>query len=138
MLARIPFWGWYLLITLGLYLVYNPVGFSTWHMWADGDMGSYLPFKVLGTLLLLSFLGVIVYGTITTMSVLGLVVLVGLIAAVLWSVYAVVAFDFMGLGFWSWAAQPLLGTVITVGWQWPKIWRRGHGTVTVEDPDTPT
>lgn len=137
MLARIPFWGWFLAILTGFYLVYNPLGFSMFHMWTVGDPFHLMPFKALGTLLLLSFLGVIVYGTFRTMSVLGLVVTIALLAATMWSAHTLVAFDVFSVYFWSWCLQPLLAGVITIGWQWPKIWRRTHGSVTVDDPDTP-
>jgi hypothetical protein len=137
MLARVPIWGWLLLITMGLYLIYNPLGYSVWHMWTTVEIGDYLPFKVLATVLLLSVMGVIVYGTFTAMNILGLIVLVTLIVTAMWSVYAIVPFNFASVAFWEVAAQPLMGLMITVGWQWPKIWRRGHGAITVSDPDTP-
>jgi hypothetical protein len=137
MLARIPFWGWLLIILTACYLMYNPLGFSVWHMWMMGDPMQALPFKLLGTLLLMALLGLVLHGTFTSMSYLGLLVMVALVAVTLWSAHALIAFDVFALGFWTWAVQPILAIILTLGWQWPKIWRRSTGAVSVNDPDTP-
>jgi hypothetical protein len=137
MLARIPFWGWLLIIITSLYLVYNPLGYSVWHMWTMYDPTVNLPFKLLGTIMLASVVGLVVHGTHNQMNWLGLVVMVALVAVTLWSVNALVAFEIFSLVFWSWALQPILGLILTIGWQWAKIWRRSTGAVSVNDPDTP-
>lgn len=137
MLARIPFWGWLLIILTAVYLVYNPLGFSVWHMWTMGDPMQALPFKLLGTLLLAALLGLVLHGTFSSTSWLGLLVLLSIVGVTLWSAHALIAFDLFALGFWSWAIQPILAVILTMGWQWPKIWRRTTGAVSVSDPDTP-
>lgn len=135
MLARIPFWGWFLIILIACYLVYNPWGLSVWHMWTVGDAAQYLPFKVLGTLLLTALLGLVLHGTLNSTSWLGIGVMGTLVCASLWSVHALVAFDVFALFFWSWCLQPIIAVILTLGWQWPKIWRRSTGTVSVSDAD---
>ena len=136
MLQRIPFWGWLLIILAVLYLVYNPLGFSVWHMWTTDALSNLLPLKVLITLLIVTVMGLVIHATVTSMSLMGFGVLVALIAAALWSMHALVSFSVLSLGFWAWAAQPLLALILTIGWQWPKIWRRTTGAVSVNDPDT--
>ena len=137
MLARIPFWGWLLIIVTALYLVYNPLGYSVWHMWTQYDPTVNLPFKLLATIMLASVVGLVVHGTHNQMNWLGLLVMVSLVAVTLWSVNALVAFEIFSFVFWSWALQPILGLILTIGWQWAKIWRRSTGAVSVNDPDTP-
>lgn len=137
MLARIPFWGWLLIILTALYLVYNPLGFSIWHMWALGDAQHLLPLKILVTLMLTSFLGLVLHGCMNTTNRVGMVIMVLLVLVGLWSVQMVVSFDMLNLQLWEWITQPILGIMLTIGWQWPKIWRKATGVVSVNDPDTP-
>ena len=137
MLARIPFWGWLLVILTALYLVYNPLGMSLVHMWSMPTYSDMLPFKILGTLLVVSLLGLVLHGTFSSTSWLGLTVMLAIVVVTLWSAHALIAFDVFALGFWSWAIQPILAVILTLGWQWPKIWRRSTGAVSVSDPDTP-
>lgn len=143
MLARIPFWGWFLIIMTGLYLVFNPLGVSLVHMWAMTDYSTLLttgatvlPFKILATVSLLAILGTIVVGFFRSTSWVGLVTMCAIVFAVMWCLHSLIMFNLLNPAFWSWITQPLLAAIITLGWQWPKIWRRSHGTVTVEDPDT--
>jgi hypothetical protein len=137
MLARIPFWGWLLVILTALYLIYNPLGISLVHMWATPTFSDMLPFKILGTLLVASLLGLVLHGTFSSTSWLGLTVMLAIVVVTLWSAHALIAFDVFALGFWAWALQPILAVILTLGWQWPKIWRRSTGAVSVSDPDTP-
>lgn len=135
MLARIPFWGWFCIIVATLYAVYNPTGLSAVHMWASGSTMDYLPFKMLFTLFLVTVLGLVVHGTIKSLSWFGTAAMLSIIAVVIWCAHAVVKFDLFSAAFWSWAAQPLVGAILTVGWQWPKIWRRSTGNVSVTETE---
>ena len=138
MLAKIPFWGWLLIIMTALYLVYNPLGYSLWHMWLTSpDPMHLLPFRILATLVVGAVLGLVVHGAANSTSVLGLMVMLSLIGAVLWSSHVLIAFDVLSFAFWCWALQPMMALVLTTGWQWPKIWRRSTGAVSVNDADTP-
>jgi len=137
MLARIPFWGWLLVILTALYLVYNPLGISLVHMWSMPTYSDMLPFKILGTLLVASLLGLVLHGTFSSTSWFGLTVMLAIVVVTLWSAHALIAFNVFALGFWAWALQPILAVILTLGWQWPKIWRRSTGAVSVSDPDTP-
>lgn len=133
MLARVPFWGWFLLIGSLLYSVYNPLGYSLWHMWTVTNPMDNLPFKLLGTAVVVGGLALVIHGCVNSMSRAGLLLLSCVIALVFWSTRSLIEFDVLGLDFWSWALQPTLALVLTVGWQWPRIWRRSTGAVTVED-----
>jgi hypothetical protein len=137
MLARIPFWGWLILIISAVYLIYNPLGFSIWHMWMLGDATQLLPFKILITLMCTSFLGLVLHGCMNTTNWVGILIMVSLVFVGMWSVHAIVMFDMLSWALWGWITQPILGMILTIGWQWPKIWRRATGTVSVNDPDTP-
>ena len=50
MLQRVALWGWYLIITGGLYAVYNPLGYSIVHMWTQHDPLALLPWNLLLTM----------------------------------------------------------------------------------------
>jgi hypothetical protein len=136
MLARIPFWGWLLIILTALYLIYNPLGFSLVHMWSMPAYSDLLPFKILATLAVGSVLGLVVYGVSRTVSKLGLMLMLAITATLLWCAWALLTFDVLNLHMWAWIGQPILAVILTLGWQWPKIWRRSTGAVTVDDPDT--
>lgn len=133
MLARIPFWGWFLIILATLYTIYNPLGYSLWHMWTLFDPSTLMPYNIMATLMVLVILGLVLHGTTRAMSWWGLLVMITLVAVGLWCLHSLIAFNIMSMLFWSWAAQPLLALIFTVGWQWPKIWRRATGTVSVDD-----
>jgi hypothetical protein len=137
MLARIPFWGWLMIILITLYVIYNPWGFSLFHMWASGNVMDLLPFKVLATLVPMALMGLVIHGTASSTSWLGLTVMMLIMATGLWSAHALLSFDLLSMHLWSWLTQPLAALVLTVGWQWPRIWRRSTGAVSVNDPDTP-
>jgi hypothetical protein len=137
MLARIPFWGWLIVILIACYLVYNPLGLSVWHMWTSGDPTAYLPFKLLGSLVLAVLLGLVLHGTLKSMNWLGLLTMLAVVGVTMWSAHTLIAFDVFAGGMWAWMLQPILAVIFTVGWQWPKIWRRCTGAVSVSDPDTP-
>ena len=32
MIKNISFWGWYAIITVGLFAIFNPTGYSIWHL----------------------------------------------------------------------------------------------------------
>lgn len=137
MLARIPFWGWFVIILITLYVIYNPWGFSLYHMWASGEFIHLLPFKALATLVPLALMGLVIHGTASSTSWLGLTVMIMLVITGVWSVHSLLAFDLLNAYLWGWLSQPLAAIVLTMGWQWPKIWRRSTGAVSVNDPDTP-
>lgn len=136
MLARIPFWGWFVIILTACYLIYNPWGVSLTHMWLMDPIQDLLPFKILATLGVMSVLGLVIYGVSRTVSKWGLLLMLSLTATIVWCAWAMFTFDVLNMHMWSWLVQLILAIMLTVGWQWPKIWRRSTGAVTVDDPDT--
>lgn len=136
LLRSIPIWGWFLLILLNVYALYNPSGLSIFHLWMAANEVA-LPVKLLLTAFALLGFGLYVYGAWRALGPIGLVVITLIIVLCLW------AADFYGLmdardaSLWSWLIQPLMSVVLTVGFQWPKLWRAATGRVEVEDPDTP-
>lgn len=137
MLARVPFWGWLVIITAALYASFNPLGFSLFHMWIMTDPFALMPYNIMATLVVAVILGLVLHGTARAMNLLGFLIMITLVGVGLWTIHSLVAFEILSLAFWGWAAQPLLALILTVGWQWPKIWRRTTGAVSVDDPDTP-
>lgn len=135
MLVRISFWGWFCIIVATLYAIYNPTGLSVMHMWTSNNSMDYLPFKILFTLSLLAIIGLFVHSTMNSLSFTGMTAMIAIIMAIIWSAQTVVKFDLLGSVFWLWATQPLVGTILTVGWQWPKIWRRSTGNVSVTETE---
>lgn len=136
-LRNIPIWGWFLLILLNVYVLYNPSGLSVFHLWASLNQ-VVLPVKLLLTACALLGFGLYVYGAWRALGPVGLGVITLIIVLGIW------AADFYGLmdardaNVWSWLIQPLLAVVLTVGFQWPKLWKAATGRVEVEDPDTPS
>lgn len=133
MLQRITLKGWFLIILVGLYATYNPLGLSVFHWWTLTGASSLLPLKVLASLVLVSGLGLVLYGVFRSISAVGLLMIVAILAAMMWTVHSVVAFNLLNPLMWGWIIQPLLAVVLVVGWQWPRIWRRSTGAMMVED-----
>lgn len=136
LLRKIPIWGWFLLILLNVYVLYNPAGLSIFHLWvAPNEV--VLPVRLLLTAFALLGLGLYGYGAWRALGPIGLGVITIIIVLSVW------AADFYGLmnardaSLWSWLIQPLLAVMLTLGFQWPKLWRAATGRVEVEDPDTP-
>lgn len=136
LLRNIPIWGWFLLILSNAYLLYNPAGLSVFHLWfAPNEV--VLPVKLLLSAIVLLGFGLYVYGAWRSLGPIGLGLVTLLVALGVW------AADFYGLmnaadpSLWSWLLQPLLAVVLTLGFQWPKLWKAATGRVEVEDPDTP-
>ena len=137
MLKRIPFWGWLVIILVALYSVYNPLGFSLLHMWLSPDIYYMLPLKVLATVFVGTILGLVLNGVRQTMSILGFLAITTLIAVPLWVAYTYLSLNLASYGIWCWIAQPIMALILTIGWQWSKIWRGSTGIVSVEEVDTP-
>jgi hypothetical protein len=134
MRRRIPFWGWLLLILITLYAIYNPLGLCIVGLWLAGDDVA-LPVKLLATAVPLALLGLCAYGTWRGIGLLGIALLATLLGLGLWVLANYGVFDPADAGFWAGLAQPLLAVVLTVGLQWPKIWRGATGQVSVDDLD---
>ena len=135
MLRRIPFWGWFAIILAGCYLTFNPTGFSVVHLWTT-ETGIILPLKLLLTALLATVMALCAYGTWRAIGMTGVVIIVGLVGLLLWVLQA----SGLSIGngtLWMWLPQLITALVLTVGFQWPKLWRGMTGRIGVEDPDTP-
>jgi len=136
LLSRIPIWGWFILILLNVYLIYNPAGLSVFHLWAAPNE-VVLPVKLLLTAFALLGLGLYAWGAWRALGPIGLGIITLIMVLFIW------AADYYGLmnardtSLWSWLIQPLLALVLTLGFQWPKLWKAATGRVEVEDPDTP-
>lgn len=135
LLSRMTFFAWFLVTTGSLFTWYNPSGISLFHLWTQFP-DTTIATKVAASLPVTLVLGLILYGCFRTMNVLGLVVLVGLVSILMWLLYAAVSVNILSVWFWTWFSQPILGFILTMGWQWPKIWRQMTGVVsTVETGD---
>lgn len=135
MLRKLSFWYWFAIITVGLYLVYNPMGFSIYHMWLMDDIYNMLPIKLLLSALVLVFLGLICYGTWKTIGIIGISIISILILLTLFSLQIMFTINLFDIQLWHWIGQFILGFILTVGWQWSKIWKSSTGTVSVENLD---
>ena len=135
MINRISIWWWFAIILALVYSFYNPVGFSLYHMWAGTESLDNVSFKTLLTVVMLTNLGLIAYGTYQAISVYGLVVIVAIVGIILWCVNEFVTLSVFSPVFFAWATQPIIAIILTIGWQWPKIWRSATGTVTTDNLD---
>lgn len=138
LLKKVPFWGWFLISTTLLYLLWNPAGFSLVAMWSAPDVAANLPLKVLGTLLAAVILGMFGFATWRSLRLLGIIILGSILAVVLWCLAFYGLMDPTSVGLWSWITQPLLAIILTTGFQWKKIWLGLTAIRGVEDPDTST
>ncbi|HEV7455812.1 MAG TPA: DUF6524 family protein [Roseococcus sp.] len=135
-LRNIPIWGWFLLILLNVYVLYNPAGLSVFHLWAAPNEVA-LPVKLLVTAFALLGFGLYVYGAWRALGPIGLGVITLIIVLCIWAADFYGLMDARNASLWSWLIQPLLAIVLTLGFQWPKLWKAATGRVEVEDPDTP-
>ncbi len=129
-LASMTFLSWFIVTTVALFMWYNPA-MSVYHIWTEYDIT--VTAKVAISLFPTLVLGLIVYGSFRTMTVIGLLVLLSIIGVFLWLFYSASGVNIFSMSFIEWASQPILGFILTMGWQWPKIWRQMTGVVsTVE------
>ena len=136
MLQRISFWGWLILITIGLYALYNPIGhLSIVSLWLT-DNNLPVAIKVAFTVLFGILLFLLLREVWRNLKGMGLLLLLIPIGLFLWVIYTLVNFDMLNLTLWQWIAQPILAIVITVGFQLPKIRRKITGAVMTDDVDT--
>jgi hypothetical protein len=136
LLRNIPIWGWFLLILLNVYVLYNPAGLSVFHLWASPNE-VVLPVRLLLTAFALLGFGLYVYGAWRALGPIGLGIITLIIVLAIWAADFYGLMDARNASLWSWLIQPLLAVVLTLGFQWPKLWKAATGRVEVEDPDTP-
>lgn len=122
-------------IILGLYALYNPTDYSIFSMWLNTDSFENLPFKLLITLLLIILIGLIFHGMWKTIGLIGVTLMVTVITVTIWTLTQFIDFNVLNINMWKWITQPILGIMLTIGWQWPKIWRAATGAVIINDPD---
>lgn len=134
MLQRVPLMGWFAIITVGLYALYNPLGYSIVHMWLTPDPFAFMPWNLLATMTVTFPLLCVLWGVHRAMSAWGLAALLAFLSVCMWALLVVAPGLGYSLMFWAWIAPPLVAVVLTVGWQWPRIWRQATGAVTVDDP----
>ena len=122
LLSGIPIWGWFVIITLLLYAVWNPTGYSLYSMWEFGDAREALPVKLLGTVIVAVLLGLFTWGCWKAIGPIGVVILAAIIALVVWCFQSIGWLDFRNVVFWGWGLPIMLGIILSLGLQWPKLW----------------
>lgn len=132
MIKNISFWGWYAIITVGLFAIFNPTGYSIWHLWTVYSAIGFMPWNLLLTAFVLGPMSLILYGTYKATSWIGLALILLVISIVMWCVAVVIPGILINTAILSWIMQPIFSIILTLGWQWPRIWRQATGTVTAE------
>lgn len=127
MLARIPWWGWYGIVALTLYGVYNPAGVSVYHMWAD-DWPLWWSVKFLVSIGLLTAIGVIATATWRSIGLIGVVIVGVLLLIALW-VFGDLGLSDLLLRNADWIAQLVVAGILTVGLRWANVVRILTGRV---------
>lgn len=132
MIKNISFWGWYAIITVGLFAIFNPTGYSIWHLWTLYPAIDFMPWNLLLTAFILGPMSLILYGTYKATSWIGLIMILVMIAILAWCTVVVIPGILINTTILSWVVQHVLSIILTLGWQWPRIWRQATGTVTAE------
>lgn len=131
MLTRVPWWGWFALVLITLYAIYNPLDASLYHMWVQ-SWPWWWSVKALLTLAILALLGVIIDATWRSIGVIGIVVVVTLLGLLLW-VVADLGYSLALAHSAGWLTQLLAAIVLTVGLRWARVWRIVTGRTQVDE-----
>jgi hypothetical protein len=135
MLARVPLWGWFLVMTLATYWMYNPVA-SVYQLWTSTAVTTALPWKLLITAATTTFFGLVILETKRNIGFFGVAIILTLVGLFGWGLYTSAGLALFHVEILQWLIQIVISCILTVGWQWPKIWRSATGTVTTLTPDT--
>lgn len=134
-IGRIPFWGWFIIITALLYAVWNATGYSIYTMWANGDIGSALPPKVLLTTIVGVFIFLVAWGAWIAFKWIGFLFMTVMIVIGLWVLNYLNWFDPTNLTVWAWITQPIIGFILAFGLSWGKTRRAATGVVATDDTE---
>lgn len=134
-LRRIPFWGWFLITLVITYGVWNPLGYSVYHMWIEA---SDIPFsvKLLVTLLVSAFILLFATETYRTLGKWGLMIYCAIIIVILWVFWDIGILNQDNISSAQYWAQIPIALMMTLGSQGTKIYRSMTGRIGVDDPDT--
>lgn len=122
-IERIPFWGWLLFSVTFCYTLWNPTGYSIYHMLQSVWVSA--PVKAIVVILTGIVVTIYVSETMRTMRVWGLLAYGALVASLLWLI------GFGWLSWIDWWGQPVVGLGMTIGLRGSQLFRQMTGRVSV-------
>lgn len=134
-LTKIPFWVWFILITLVCYAIWNPTGYSVYHLWTGSPLEQQIFLKLTISFILLIiifFFFVTTLKTIGTLGVMLYLIFIGLILGLFYEQGWLKLEDLMTAEYW---VQPLIALMLTIGLLFNKIRFAITGIRTVDDAD---
>jgi hypothetical protein len=133
-IGRIPFWGWFVIITALLYAVWNPPGFSIYGMWAYGGFTDVPP-KLFLTAIVGMMIFLVAWGAWIAFKWIGFSFMAVMIIIGLLLLNYLGVFDPTNLTIWAWIIQPIIGFSLAFGLNWGKTRRAVTGVVPTDDTD---
>lgn len=134
-LRKINFWGWFLIILIITYSIWNPSGYSYYHMWI-GSWDTPLSVKLLVTSVVASFLFVFSIETYRTLRKSGIIAYVIILLVIFWVLWDMEILGFENINTAIYWIQIPIALILTLGSQGTKIYRSMTGRIGVDDPDT--
>lgn len=135
-LTRIPFWVWFILVTLVCYAVWNPSGYSLYDLWVGQPLSEKIFLKLTISFIFALILFFFLATTLQTIGVVGIVIyliFLGLIAGLLHEFDLLNFSDLKTAKYWG---QPVIALLLTIGLLFNKFRFAITGIRAVDDEDS--
>lgn len=135
MLQKIPFWGWFILVTLTCYAVWNPTGYSAYDLWVASPLEEQIFLKLMVSFILTLIIFFFLLTTLQTIGKLGVFLYLVFLVLVFGLLHELGIIDFRHLSSAKYWGQPLVALLLTIGLLFNKVRFAITGIRTVDDYD---
>lgn len=135
MLKKIPFWGWFILVTLVCYAVWNPTGYSVYDLWVASPLEEQIFLKLTISFVLALIIFFFLVTTLQTIGKLGVFLYLVFLVLIFGLLYELGIIDFSNLSSARYWGQPLVALLLTIGLLFNKMRFAITGIRSVDDSD---
>lgn len=135
MLQKMPFWGWFILVTMVCYAVWNPTGYSAYDLWVASPLEENIFLKLMISFVLAMIIFFFLFATLQTIGRLGIFLYVIFLVLAFGLLHELGIIDFNNLASAKYWGQPLIGLLLTIGLLFNKVRFAITGIRSVDDSD---
>jgi hypothetical protein len=112
---------WFVIMTLFCFMIRNPSGYDLWHYWLNP--AHEISGRVLVGIIVLAFIGLVIYETHSSFGHIGLAFLAGIIGVGFWFLYEHGMFSANSLNYITYWGPIVMAFIMTIGFQGGRIYR---------------